>query len=284
MNRLSRRWRRRDALRAGKHGERKVLLGLFGSEEALLAAEEEYASRVPEEIRAEVELLRSQREELRSELEALVDAKGRTASELERMGTDERASELLFTRKALESRLDESLEEWLSSVLAHRFLEVARVRHERERQPEVIRRAGEYLALMTEDRYALLSEGGEKGLSVMLEEKAPARERKGEPKWSSGLADQVYLSMRLALASLWGRKSEPLPLILDDLLVRFDEGRQRGAAKAICEAARENQVLLFTCQKRTLDIFRDAVAESPEDSSDFLAFHRIEKGTFVSVS
>ena len=183
----------------------------------------------------------------------------------------------------MERKLDEHLEEWLSNLLAHHFLEVSRARHERERQPEVIRRAGEYLALMTGDRYHLLSEGDEKGFSVVLEEKQQSRERKDELKWSSGLGDQVYLSMRLALASLWGKNSEPLPLILDDLLVRFDEGRQRGAAKAICEAARENQMLLFTCQKNTLDIFRDVVAEGGEGESDFLSFQRIEKGVFLPV-
>lgn len=276
--------RKRDALLAGEIQERKVLLGLFESEEALHAAEQEYAFRSSEAIRSETEALRERTERARAELDGLVDARGRIASELERMGTDERQSELLFARKGMERKLDEHLEEWLSNLLAHHFLEVARTRHERERQPEVIRRAGEYLSLMTGDRYLLLSEGGEKGLSVVLEEKDTARERKEEPKWSSGLGDQVYLSMRLALASLWGRNSEPLPLILDDLLVRFDEERQRGAAKAICEAARENQVLLFTCQKGTLDIFRDAVAEGGESGSDFLSLHRIEKGAFVPVA
>ncbi|HOO87651.1 MAG TPA: hypothetical protein PK442_08105, partial [Synergistales bacterium] len=220
----------------------------------------------------------------RADLDAMVDARGRIASELERMGTDERLGEQLFARKGMERKLDEHLEEWLSNLLAHHFLEVSRARHERERQPEVIRRAGEYLALMTGDRYHLLSEGDEKGFSVVLEEKQQSRERKDELKWSSGLGDQVYLSMRLALASLWGKNSEPLPLILDDLLVRFDEGRQRGAAMAICEAARENQVMLFTCQKGTLDVFRDVVAETGESGSDFLSFHRIENGEFVPVA
>ncbi|WMI71501.1 hypothetical protein RBH88_11690 [Aminobacterium sp. MB27-C1] len=40
--------------------------------------------------------------------------------------------------------------------------------------------------------------------------------RKKEDIWSSGLADQVYLSIRLALATLYGKRMEPLPLVLDD--------------------------------------------------------------------
>lgn len=182
----------------------------------------------------------------------------------------------------MDRKLDEGVKEWLSVILARHFLEVSKEKHERERQPEVIRRAGKYLALMTGNRYTLLSSGGERGLSVVLEGNDPARERKDEIKWSSGLADQVYLAMRLSLATLWGRNSEPLPLILDDLLVRFDETRQQGAAEAILEAAANNQVLLFTCQKKTLDIFR-TVVETRGTSPDFLAFHYIERGAIRPV-
>ena len=205
---------------------------------------------------------------------------GRIALRVEQIGSDERPGELLFNRKGMERRLAGGVEEWLSVILARRFLETAKEKHERERQPEVIRRAGKYLALMTGNRYTLLSSGGRQGLSVILEGNDPARRRKEEIKWSSGLADQVYLSMRLALATMWGESSEPLPLILDDLLVRFDENRRRGAAEAVIEAARKNQVMLFTCQRKTMEIFRDA-AEARGSAPAGAMFHHIDHGTLI---
>lgn len=276
---LAARWREKETLLAEKFQERKVLLGLFGTEEALLKAEKEFVSLSASDIRKEREEKETAVDLLEKELETLADTRGRLALEVEQIASDERLGELLFARKELERKMDEEVREWLSVVLARRFLEFAKEKHERERQPEVIRRAGKYLALMTGNGYTILSRGGEKGLSVVLEGNGPARERKEEVKWSSGLADQVYLSMRLALATLWGRKSEPLPLILDDLLVRFDETRQRGAAEAIFDVARENQVLLFTCQKNTLDIFK-CLMEERGFSPESLAFHRIERGAF----
>jgi uncharacterized protein YhaN len=88
--------------------------------------------------------------------------------------------------------------------------------------------------------------------------------------------------MRLALASLWGRNSEPLPLMLDDLLVRFDDGRQEGAARAICNSARENQALMFTCQGRTLEILREVASE--EDWGDMPpSFIQIGNGGFEPI-
>ena len=40
--------------------------------------------------------------------------------------------------------------------------------------------------------------------------------------WSSCLADQVYLALRLALAKVFSFQVDALPIILDDILVRFD--------------------------------------------------------------
>ena len=269
--------RERNALKSAIQQEEKVLLGLFGSDYGVERAQKEFAARPASEIREEYRKSEENARALQQEMENLGDSRGRLALEVEQIAGDERLSELLFARKEMEQKMDDHIREWISVLLARHFLEVSKARHERERQPEVIRRAAEYLALMTDSRYTLLSQEGEKGLSVVVEENEAGRLRKDEVKWSSGLADQVYLSMRLALATLWGRNSEPLPLILDDLLVRFDEGRQEGAAEAIFEAGRHNQVLLFTCQRSTLNIFR-SVAEGRETSPDFLSGYTIERG------
>lgn len=275
---LAARWEEKENLLAAEAQEHKVLLGLFGDEEKAAGALEELMALSPEEAFREKAVVREGIAALEEELEGLADSRGRLALRIEQIAADERLGELLFERKELERKIEDGLKEWLSAVLAKHFLEVSRKRHERERQPEVVKKAGEYLALMTANRYTLLS-GGETGFSVVLEEAGQAGKRKEEVKWSSGLGDQVYLSMRLALAGLWGRNSEPLPLILDDLLVRFDETRQQGAAEAILRAAEDNQVLLFTCQRQTLDIFR-TVLERHTVPSDFLAFHHIEEGSF----
>jgi recombinational DNA repair ATPase RecF len=84
---------------------------------------------------------------------------------------------------------------------------------------------------------------------------------RGEDAWSSGLADQTYLALRLGMARQFGLRAEPLPLILDDLLVRFDEERRLGAAKVLLEIAREHQVLLFSCHNATREIFATLLAE-----------------------
>ena len=68
---------------------------------------------------------------------------------------------------------------------------------------------------------------------------------KRSPQWSSGLGDQVYLSVKMAVAKEMG--TERLPMILDDVLVRFDPERKASACKAIREFADGQQVFLFSC-------------------------------------
>ncbi len=94
--------------------------------------------------------------------------------------------------------------------------------------------------------------------------------RKGEIGWSSGLADQIYLSMRLACAQDLAENAEPLPLILDDVLLTFDPERQLGAAKVILDLAQRYQILMFTCQPTVKEITQRALKDC--DFSDDVSF------------
>ena len=65
-------------------------------------------------------------------------------------------------------------------------------------------------------------------------------------KLSAGTIDQIYFSLRLAIAALLLGKEE-LPLILDDSFALYDEGRIKAA---ITRIAKRKQIILFTCNRR----------------------------------
>ena len=56
--------------------------------------------------------------------------------------------------------------------------------------------------------------------------------------------------MRLAVWQLCLPREERAPLVLDDALVAFDDGRMELALDCLRELGQERQVLLFTCQSR----------------------------------
>jgi hypothetical protein len=75
------------------------------------------------------------------------------------------------------------------------------------------------------------------------------------PSLSRGTRGQMYLALRLALAADYARRAEPLPVILDDVLVTFDDRRQEAALAALADFARQGpQVLLLTCHRRPREV------------------------------
>ena len=83
---------------------------------------------------------------------------------------------------------------------------------------------------------------------------------------SEGTRDQLYLALRLAGLQLHLEDHAPMPLILDDLLVHFDDYRASHALRALSEMSGQCQILLLTHHQHVLELARktlgaDAFAE-----------------------
>ena len=105
--------------------------------------------------------------------------------------------------------------EWADEIDLNR----AQAAYESGRQPQIMKQANTFLSAMTRGKYALrISEDG-KDIGIVDSE-----HRVKEAKiWSSGTGDQVFLAIRLAMALSFGEQLEPLPIVLDDIFVRFDD-------------------------------------------------------------
>ncbi|MCD8065648.1 MAG: AAA family ATPase [Oscillospiraceae bacterium] len=74
---------------------------------------------------------------------------------------------------------------------------------------------------------------------------------------SRGTLDQLYLALRLAVCELALPEGEPCPLVLDDALSAFDDTHCAAALSVLNKIAEKRQVLLFTCQSREAEIYRE---------------------------
>jgi uncharacterized protein YhaN len=79
---------------------------------------------------------------------------------------------------------------------------------------------------------------------------------------SEGTRDQLYLSLRLASLLRYAEMAEPMPLVLDDLFIQFDDERSRAALTVIAEVSAHMQVLFFTHHARMVDLAREAIPAS----------------------
>jgi hypothetical protein len=74
---------------------------------------------------------------------------------------------------------------------------------------------------------------------------------------SCGTREAVFLSLRLALVADFARRGVVLPLVLDDVLVNFDQLRAGAAARVLCQFAHQgHQVLMFTCHQHIVQLFQ----------------------------
>jgi uncharacterized protein YhaN len=73
---------------------------------------------------------------------------------------------------------------------------------------------------------------------------------------SSGTRDQLYLALRLASLELRSRTMEPLPFIVDDILINFDEERAKATLDAFAVMVDRTQIIMFTHQARIAELAR----------------------------
>ncbi|MDQ0299878.1 uncharacterized protein YhaN [Salibacterium salarium] len=137
----------------------------------------------------------------------------------------------------------ENTHKWLVRKAARMILRQAKSVYEKERQPEVVQTASSYFSYMTQQGYTRL-------FAPVGEEKFIVEDNRGqwfEPvELSRGTAEQLYLSLRLALAENYNH-SQTLPLIMDDPFVNFDRERQQLAFQLLLQASSHRQILYFTC-------------------------------------
>ncbi|MEL7267847.1 MAG: hypothetical protein AAFP69_23975, partial [Planctomycetota bacterium] len=72
---------------------------------------------------------------------------------------------------------------------------------------------------------------------------------------SEGTADALYLALRLgALMVRMDEEAEPIPLVLDDILVMFDDQRSIAALKVLADLSTRNQILYYSHHQHIVDL------------------------------
>ena len=150
-------------------------------------------------------------------------------------------------RDALCEALERRRAEYAALELALDTLEQANGDLQARFSPALNRRAGEILSALTGGKY--------ESITLSRDFEAAAEEAGGVlPRralaLSQGTADQLYLAVRLAVCDLALPSEEPAPLVLDDALANFDDGRMALALDYLLELGRARQILLFTCHSR----------------------------------
>ena len=212
--------------------------------------------------------LEEERINIESRMNELATESGSIRTELDRLMDEEDSSRIRMERHVLLEQMNNHAHNWSRLTLAKRLLEMARQKFENERQPEVIRHAEGFFTKITEGRYTkVFSPLGEQTITVADVD----GQTKQPSELSRGTREQLFLSLRFGLIRELGQRAEPLPVVVDEVLVNFDPDRALGAAVAFTELSLTNQILVFTCQPTTIGLFKKAASKIGAEQPDIIA-------------
>lgn len=161
-------------------------------------------------------------------------------------------------------------EEFFSVELARRVLEQEMDRYREASQGPLLARAGGLFGRLTLGRFTGLEADLDEGQRPLLFAVRADGRRLTPRQLSEGTADQLYLALRLAALEHTG--GESVPLLLDDLMVAFDDERARAALRVLSEVSSARQVLVFTHHEHLVEL-------AGEELGDSLLVHRLERSS-----
>lgn len=207
-----------------------------------------------EEIKQKLSHLQIGLEEVHSNREQLLQDIGETLNEIEKLSSN---NDLLAKQTELESlkqQLQSLAREWAAYKGALVLLDAAKQEYEKTRQPGVIRSAESLFSQITGGSYRRIIKTIDQD-EVLIENER--HQRKGVLEMSRGTREQLYLAMRFGLIDEYETRSEPLPAVMDDVFVNFDDERDEHIIEILNQFGKQRQVIVLTCHQRSLEAYRD---------------------------
>ncbi len=162
--------------------------------------------------------------------------------------------------------LETDVEQYARIRLAESALRRAIDRYREQKQGPILDRISALFSSLTAGRFAGIAlddaedDPRNDGRPVLRGVRVgEARERVPVGGMSEGTANALYLAVRLATLETTLDPREPLPFVVDDILVHFDDERASAALRALAELARRTQVLFFTHHEHLLSLAEAAL-------------------------
>ncbi len=180
--------------------------------------------------------------------------------ELER--TQERSSHF-YAVQALERKISkyelerkQAIEQYNKTRIVHSIIAYADKVFRERYQPDILMRASAYLKQFTCGGYDKLILDDQKNLNIRSTSNGSFIGV--HDTLSRGTLEQIYLSIRIAVAEGIDRRSGSLPFVFDEILVNWDRDRMEGAVNTLKILSQKRQILYMTCHEWMRDMLKEA--------------------------
>jgi len=160
------------------------------------------------------------------------------------------------------AKVQDAAHRYVRLRLAATILRAEIARYRDENQGPILARANQLFPRLTLGTFgALKVDIGDDDMPILRCIRADGQDL-GVEGLSEGTKDQLYLALRLASLMRFAEHTAPLPFVLDDCLVHFDDARARAALEVLGEVSASFQILFFTHHARLLELAQEIVPEA----------------------
>jgi uncharacterized protein YhaN len=215
----------------------------------------------PDAIRPRLAEIGSEIEEANDRRAELLQQIGSLEEGLKHLEAGERAADAAVEAQEYLATIKNGVSKYvrlrLGALLLHREID----RYRERAQGPLLLRANTLFPRLTLGRYASLRVGFDSGDEPVLRCVRHDGTELGVEELSDGTRDQLYLALRVATLEHHAESSEPMPVVLDDVLIHFDDTRAAAALGILAELAKHVQVLFFTHHAHLIELARATLPE-----------------------
>ena len=132
--------------------------------------------------------------------------------------------------------------------------------YQKRNQGPLVEQASRRFAVITAGRYRGVVVDYDDERQILKAVRADG-ERLTMEQLSTGRRDQLFLALRLAAIEGHLENGEPLPVIVDDILIQFDDEAAAATFQVLADLSRRTQVLFLTHHEHLLDVARAAIGD-----------------------
>lgn len=204
----------------------------------------------------------SQKEEKEKELQAARDTVYVLKDQKQKLeAAGDAAANYRQQAESYAARLRQDASRFVQLRLAAHFLQTQIERFRKENQGPLLEKSGQIFKNITRGAFSGLGAEFNADDNPILVGLRPDQTSVSIEGMSDGSRDQLYLALRLAALDQYLEKHEPMPLIIDDLLITCDNDRAAAILPQLAILAQRTQIFLFTHHAHLVELCRNTLGD-----------------------
>lgn len=225
----------------------------------------------PDTLAVKIADLASTVSETQADYDAAVARLTNAKADVERMDGSDAAAEAADAVEQERAAISHHAHDYLRLRLAEQILLRCIEAYRQEHQAPVLRAAQRLFTGLTLGEYPELVADGDEKNEIVLRARQLDGKLIGVGQMSEGTLDQLYLALRLASLQHYADQGRAMPLVLDDVLMTFDDRRTRESFRLLNEIADRFQVIVLTHHDHIAGLAREVLPDERIHVHDLLA-------------